>query len=115
MLLSVGSPLHILGLCTGLLPAAAALISSNVTDLFTYGLEMVAMSIRMAHELSVRSEMVDETPGSWAYSLVGATASEIEQTLKSFHKAQVRDLRYHATSITDIIRQYHRTSKPTLP
>lgn len=64
-------------------------MSSSVADLFRYGLEMIAMSVRLGHELVARSLKVDETAGSWAYSIIGVTATEVEATLNSFHQAQV--------------------------
>lgn len=89
ILMSADSTLHLLGLCTGLFPAAAAMVSKSISDFFKLGLEIVAMSVRLGYELWARSRMVDETSGSWAYSIVGATAPEVEATLKSFHDAQV--------------------------
>ena len=88
--MAAGSTLHILALCTGLLPAAAALMSSNITELLKYGLEIVAMSVRLGDEIVSRSQRVDDTPGSWAYSLIGTTAAEAESILTSFHEIHVR-------------------------
>ncbi|KAL6718616.1 hypothetical protein ACLMJK_002850 [Lecanora helva] len=88
LLMAMGSTLHVLGLCTGLLPAAAAIMSSSLTDLLNYGREVVAMSVRMGYEITTRSRNADNTPGSWAYSIIGVTASEIESALASFYKTQ---------------------------
>lgn len=95
--MAAGSTSYILGLCTGLLPAAAAMMASNITDLVKYGLDVAAMSVRMGHELVVRSQRVDNTPGSWAYSIVGATAAEVEVLLTSFCQVQVRLLSRRTT------------------
>lgn len=78
-----------LGLCTGLIPAAAAAIANNTGDLHQYGLEMVAISVRLGHGLWARSKKIEAFPGTWASSCVGATAEDIQPILDRFHEELV--------------------------
>ena len=111
--MAAGSTLHVLALCTGLFPAAAAIMASNITDLLKYGLEMVAMSVRLGHEIVARSQSVDSGPGSWAYSIIGVNATEMESLLTSFHEVQVslfplKRCRISRTKISQKIPLYKR-------
>ena len=81
--------MHILGLCTGLLPAAAAAVARDTSELITFGLEIVAVSFRLAHELALRSRRIEETPGSWGCTIMGVTGEKLQAILDQFHQAQV--------------------------
>lgn len=78
-----------LGLCTGLLPAAAAVVANDISELLKFGLEIIATSVRLAHEITLRSMHIEEAPGSWAYTIVGVTAEESQAVLHRFHQTQV--------------------------
>ena len=78
-----------IGFCTGLVPAAAALVATDVAGLLKYGLEMVAVSVRLGYAISARSKRVEENPGCWAYSIVGATATSSQAFLDTFHESNV--------------------------
>ena len=80
---------HIIGFCTGLFYAAVALVATDVTKLIRYGLEMVAISVRLGNEIQTRSKRVEEKPGCWAYSVVGMTATSSQALLDSFHENNV--------------------------
>lgn len=80
---------HSLGLCTGLLPAAVAAVSRNVEDVHKFGLEMVAISIRLMESIRNRSQQIEAVPGTWAYTVVGAGAEDSKAVLDDFHQAQV--------------------------
>ncbi len=83
------SKVHIIGLCTGLIPACVAMVATDVAGLFKYGLEMVAISLRLAYEVNMRSKRVEDIQESWAYSVVGATAADTQAILDSFHERNV--------------------------
>ena len=78
-----------LGLCTGLLPAVAAALAKTTTDLHNIGLEIVAISVRLGNAIAARSKLVEATPGTWAYTIVGATAHQTQTILDKFHAEQV--------------------------
>ncbi len=80
---------HSLGLCTGLLPAAVAAVSRNIEDVHSYGLEIVAISIRLMEGLRSRSQQIEAAPGTWAFTVVGAGAEDSKAVLDDFHQAQV--------------------------
>ncbi|KAG8531293.1 Type I Iterative PKS [Bacidia gigantensis] len=82
------SQIHILGLCTGLIPSAAAACSKAGTELHQIALELVAISVRLGDAIVERSRAIDSTLGTWAYSIVGATAAKTQVILDQFHKAR---------------------------
>jgi len=55
----------------------------------TYGLEIIAIAFRLAHELNLRAERIEEAPGCWAYTMVGFTCMQLQKTLEKFHKVKV--------------------------
>lgn len=79
-----------LGLCTGLLPAAAAAVAKDLNELLKYGLEIIAVAVRLAQEITLRSTRIEKTPASWAYTIVGATVEDSQAVLERFHQTQVR-------------------------
>ncbi len=81
--------IHSLGLCIGLLPAAVAAVSRNTEDLHKFGLEIVAISIRLMEEIRSRSQQIEAVPGTWAYTVVGAGTEDTKGFLHDFHQAQV--------------------------
>lgn len=78
-----------LGLCTGLLPAVAAAVAKTTKDLHNIGLEIVAIAVRLGNGIAVRSRLVEAAPGTWGYSIVGATAHQTQTILNRFHADKV--------------------------
>ena len=81
--------LNVLGFCTGLLPGAVAAIARDSSDIFKYGLEMVSISFRLAIEFTRRSKRIEESPQSWARTIVGATAEELQVIVDDFNHKRV--------------------------
>ena len=79
-----------MGLCTGLLPAAAAAAAIDTNDLLSFGLEIVAISFRLTHAIIVRSSRVETEPGSWSYTVIGIKHDLLQTNLDDFNNAQVR-------------------------
>ena len=78
-----------LGLCTGFLPVAAAAMAKDTSELRRFGLEIIAIAMRLAQEITLRSRLIEEGPASWAYTVVGATVEESQAVLNRFHQDQV--------------------------
>ena len=78
-----------LGLCTGLLPAAVAAVAKNTEELMKFGLEIVAIAVRLADGFTTRSKRIEGAPGSWAYTIVGVAADEAQAVIDGFHQNQV--------------------------
>ncbi|KAL1963671.1 hypothetical protein VTN77DRAFT_7875 [Rasamsonia byssochlamydoides] len=85
---SHGNPVHILGFCTGEIPAAIAAVARDTSDLLQLAVEAVHIIFRLARELSRRSLLVDRTPGNWATTLVGISPERVQSILDDFHQAQ---------------------------
>ncbi|MCJ1396229.1 hypothetical protein MMC18_009118 [Xylographa bjoerkii] len=86
ILQSSESSIHVLGFCTGLLPGAVAAFARDSSEIFKYGLEMVSISFRLAIEFTRRSKRIDESSQSWARTVVGATAEELQAIVDDFNQ-----------------------------
>ncbi|KAL3471498.1 hypothetical protein BJX99DRAFT_263248 [Aspergillus californicus] len=87
-LLGSSSAVTALGLCTGLLPAAALAGSQNIPDLISIGTDTVAICFRLALELYRRTRRIEDAPGHWAYTILGVPAQEMNTILKEFHSSK---------------------------
>ena len=83
------SSVHMLGFCTGLLPGTVAAFARDTSEIFRFGSEIVAISFRLAIEFTRRSKRIEESPKSWARTVVGATAEELQAILDDFNQSQV--------------------------
>ena len=79
----------VIGACAGLLPAAVAAVSRTITDVIHVGLELVAISLRLATEMSRRSRMIEPAPGFWGHTVIGLSPKDIEASLEDFHLVKV--------------------------
>lgn len=83
------SPIHVLGFCTGEIPAAIAVAARNTSELYQLSIEAVHIIFRFAREDWRRTMLVDETNGSWATTIVGVTPDAVQAILDQFHHSQV--------------------------
>ncbi|KAL4940586.1 hypothetical protein BDV06DRAFT_223961 [Aspergillus oleicola] len=86
--LGSSSSITALGLCTGLLPAAALAGSQNITDLISISIDTIAICFRLALELYRRTRRIEEAPGHWAYTVLGIPVKEVSSMLDDFHKSK---------------------------
>ncbi|KAL4952403.1 hypothetical protein BDW69DRAFT_185487 [Aspergillus filifer] len=86
--LGSSSSVTALGLCTGLLPAAALAGSRNITDLVSISIETVAVCFRLALQLYRRTRRIEEAAGHWAYTILGIPVKEVNSILDDFHRAK---------------------------
>ncbi|RYO88710.1 hypothetical protein DL764_008697 [Monosporascus ibericus] len=84
-LLSSSTPLLSLGICGGLLPAAAAAVATNVGELIEVGSYLAGINCRVAARISRRSIQIEDGTGSWAFSVLGKVVSELPKLLAQFH------------------------------
>ncbi|KAJ0418711.1 hypothetical protein BJY00DRAFT_175444 [Aspergillus carlsbadensis] len=87
-LLGASSKVMALGLCTGLLPAAALAGSKNIADLISISVETIAICFRLALELYRRTRRIEGLPGHWAYTVLGVSAQDMDTILEDFHRAK---------------------------
>ncbi|GKZ26314.1 type I Iterative Polyketide synthase (PKS) [Aspergillus brasiliensis] len=80
------SKLHIVGLCTGLFPAALAATVSSPAELLPLSLLMVMISLRLAVQVDRRSRSIEASRQSWAVSVKQASAGELERVITSFNE-----------------------------
>ncbi|GKZ32820.1 type I Iterative Polyketide synthase (PKS) [Aspergillus brasiliensis] len=79
------SKLHIVGLCTGLFPAALAASVSSPAELLPLSLLMVMISLRLAVQVDRRSRSIEASRQSWAVSVKQVLAAELERVIFSFN------------------------------
>ncbi|KAJ5806695.1 hypothetical protein N7474_010287 [Penicillium riverlandense] len=85
---SMANPIHVLGFCTGEIPAAVAVAAHNTTELYQLSVEAVHIIFRFARDCWRRTVLADQTIGNWATTLVGVTPGEIQPLLNEFHRSQ---------------------------
>lgn len=83
---STDNKIFMIGFCTGLLPAAATAAARDTTELFSLGLEMLAMTVRLAAETTRRSKRVEETPGCWGFLVTALPAEEQQEIINKFNR-----------------------------
>lgn len=76
---------YILGLCTGLLPAAAAATAGSTGELLELGPEILRISLRLALEADRRSAQLEQSRESWAFAVPGIPAIEVQKAIDNFH------------------------------
>lgn len=98
-----------MGLCTGLLSAAAAAASRSVSDLLKIAPEIVCISLRVALEAQHRSAQIEKSTESWAVVIAGISAAEQQEALDEFHKSHVIVPGFSATRLIILItgRLFH--------
>ena len=83
------SEIHIIGLCTGLLPAAAAATSRSTGELLELAPHVICIALRLALQVDLLSSQIEETTQSWATVVPGISPSEQQRALNEFHKHTV--------------------------
>ncbi|OJI88842.1 hypothetical protein ASPTUDRAFT_134160 [Aspergillus tubingensis CBS 134.48] len=78
--------LHIVGLCTGLFPAALAATVPSPAELLPLSLLMVMLSLRLAIQVDRRSRCIEASTQSWAVSVKRASAGELERVISFFNE-----------------------------
>jgi len=79
-----------LGICGGLLAAAAPAVSRNLTELIEAATYLAGVTVRVAVAISRRSVQIEDDTGSWAFSTLGTDiVAQLPAILEKFHKSQV--------------------------
>ncbi|KIW12212.1 hypothetical protein PV08_09488 [Exophiala spinifera] len=81
---------YMLGLCTGLLPAAAASVARSTAELFDISLVIVALVVRCGAQATHRSRSIEDAPqtSTWGYLVTSLPADRQREIIASFHAAQ---------------------------
>lgn len=82
-------PIVILGICGGLLSAAAAAVSRNIAELIEVGSFLAGITCRVAVAISRRAVEIDDENGSWAFTAMGDVVSQLPTILEQFNRNQV--------------------------
>lgn len=78
-----------MGLCTGLLPAAAAATAKSASELLKLAPEIVCVALRLALETSHRSTQLEQCTDSWAVVVGEIPARAQQNAIDDFHKEHV--------------------------
>jgi hypothetical protein len=79
----------VLGFCTGLLPAAAAVVSTDLLHLIEISVEVVQIALRAALYAHHRSAMIESGMGNWAVLVSDISPSEISIAIDQFNSEWV--------------------------
>ncbi len=88
-ILQSSSDIILLGLCTGLLPAAAAATTTSLSGLLKLPPDIVCVSLRVGLLASRRSTRLERSMESWAIMVSGVPASELQKVIQEFHARNV--------------------------
>ena len=86
------SKTYLLGLCTGMLPAAALAVSTSTSQLLDLAPEIVRVSLRLGLAASRRSAQVERSCESWATVVPHVAPQEQQEILDQFHREHVSNL-----------------------
>jgi zearalenone synthase (nonreducing iterative type I polyketide synthase) len=84
-----GREVHILGLCGGLLNAATMVVAHDVSSLYQISLEIIVVTCRLSNVMYSRSRAVENTSGSWGWSVLGLDSTHLQRVLDQFHDKRV--------------------------
>ncbi|KAI9833795.1 MAG: hypothetical protein M1819_003530 [Sarea resinae] len=96
LLESSSSEVYILGLCTGLLPSAAAASAKSGTDLLKLAPEILCIALRLALDTSHRSTDIEQSSESWAIAIGDLIPSKQQSVIDDFHIAHSIPVHKHA-------------------
>lgn len=82
---SASQPVHVIGICTGLLPAAAVLAANNLEQLFRLSLELVSITCRLTYEIWIRMQLIENGRESWSETYIGLDEEQLDTILRDFH------------------------------
>jgi len=80
---------YLVGLCTGLLPAAALAATTSTSQLLKLAPEIVRISLRLGIEATRRSLLIERSSESWATVVSGISAREQQDILDQFNRESV--------------------------
>ncbi|KIX00034.1 uncharacterized protein Z518_10961 [Rhinocladiella mackenziei CBS 650.93] len=105
--------IHMLGLCTGLLPAAAASVAQTTAELFDLSLVILALTVRCAAQILHRSRSIDDAPrtSTWGYLVTSMPAEKQQELIDKFHADQ-RIPRHRSAYLSVIADQWTTLTGP---
>lgn len=86
------STTNLVGLCTGMLPAAALAVTTSPSQLLRQAPDVVRVVLRLGLEARRRSAQIEPSRESWATIVPGIAPQEQQKALDLFHKEKVSDL-----------------------
>ncbi|RFU79548.1 polyketide synthase [Trichoderma arundinaceum] len=79
------APGYIIGLCAGLLPAAAAAAARDVSELLRIGRELIAVAFRLGLEQWRSALEIESVQGPWAVAVDNIAQGEVESIIYAFN------------------------------
>ncbi|KAI9052360.1 hypothetical protein LZ554_003710 [Drepanopeziza brunnea f. sp. 'monogermtubi'] len=75
----------IVGLCTGVLPAAVCASSRGLDDVLDLGTKVISLAFQLAVDSGRRSEAIEAGFGHWGYSILNVPIDTLEKVIEKFH------------------------------
>lgn len=88
--LTTFTSVHLLGFCTGLLPAAAAATATSAKQLLKLAPAIVSLSLYLSFEAHRRSWAIEPSSDSWTMVVSDITAETVRDELKGLQSTNVR-------------------------
>lgn len=79
----------VVGLCSGVLPAAVAAASTGIAELLKLSIQVLSLSFNLAIETGRRSRQIEDSNGYWGYTIINLSPREQQEALDHFHKEKV--------------------------
>nr|A0A6F9DYX9.1 RecName: Full=Non-reducing polyketide synthase men2; Short=NR-PKS men2 [Menisporopsis theobromae]CAB3277416.1 Men2 [Menisporopsis theobromae] len=79
-------PTYVVGICGGLLPAAATATARDINELLDIGRKLVAVAFRLGVAQWRRAMDIEGKPGRWAVTIVNVPAKQIRTILDAFNE-----------------------------
>ncbi|KAL8826801.1 MAG: hypothetical protein Q9191_003572 [Dirinaria sp. TL-2023a] len=81
------STTYLVGLCTGMLPAAALAVTTSTSQLLRLAPDIVRVALRLGMEVRRRSNQIERSSGSWATIVPSIAPEKQQEALDLFHQA----------------------------
>ncbi|OQU97822.1 polyketide product template domain-containing protein isoform 2 [Cladophialophora immunda] len=79
------SPMTVLGLCVGLLPAVVAAAAKDARELADLGLTFIPFCVRLAVSAEQRTRRLEVSTGAWSYVLKDIHSTSLQSVIDEFH------------------------------
>lgn len=86
---------HLLGFCTGLLPAAAAATADSVKALLELTPKIISLSLHLSLNAHQRSQEIEPSVDSWTMVVSDMNATDAREELDKFHANNV-NIHWHS-------------------
>lgn len=93
-----------LSISGSMLAAAAAAVSTDISDLIEVGTYLAVVSCRQAVQIRRNALEIDNTGGYWAFTALGKIVNQLPSILGDFHHDQVSPMFHELLPFRSVLR-----------